>query len=246
MANFLSKQHDLKLIVSESKTKYNALNETHNDKVLSDHFNLLKKEHKTFFGDLQWPKNINLLEIDRGGINSKLVEKKIINSNVDGIAVFGPGILKKNIYSICEGKVINAHQGMSPFYRGSATNFWPFVNKEIQFVGVTMHYIDKGIDTGEIICHGQPEIDIDDNMHTIGCKVILQTAKLFVKIFNMIETGIRPFGFQQWSKGRLYQRKDFNSKAVTEAYVNIKNGLIAEYLNKKNKGDFNIQTISIK
>ena len=39
--------------------------------------------------------------------------------------------------------MINVHLGLSPYYKGSATNFWPFVNNELQFLGVTFMVTDK-------------------------------------------------------------------------------------------------------
>ena len=151
----------------------------------------------------------------------------------------------KNIFSTCPGNVINSHQGLSPYYRGSATNFWPFVNRELQYVGLTMHYIDEGIDTGQIICHGFPNIEIDDNMHSIGCKVIQETAMFFDIIFKMIENGNRPIGVKQWAKGKLYQRKDFNSKAIIRANNNIDNGLIKNFVRKGKNAVLSFKSIKL-
>ena len=44
---------------------------------------------------------------------------------------------KGKILKEFRSKIINAHLGLSPYYRGSGTNIFPFVNKEIEYVGVT-------------------------------------------------------------------------------------------------------------
>ena len=61
---------------------------------------------------------------------------------------------------------------MSPYYRGSGTNFWPFVNNELQFIGATFMHIDEGVDTGEIIHQIRANIFHDDNIHQIGNRLI--------------------------------------------------------------------------
>ena len=247
LANELNKKHELSIIISEEKGNQDQLVGRNDEEniILKKHFESLKIEQEIFFGKQQWPKQVDVIRIDRGSINSTEVEIKLKENKINGLAVFGPGILKENIFSISPGNVINAHQGISPYYRGSATNFWPFVNGELSYVGVTMHYIDKGIDTGDIICHGFPNIEKGDNMHRIGCKVVKETAMLFVKIFNMIEIGNKPCGIKQWYKGRLYQRKDFSAQAVIKARENISGGLVDQFLKKKNKSIPNFQSIQL-
>ena len=71
-------------------------------------------------------------------------------------------------------KFLNIHLGLSPYYKGSATNFWPFVNNELQFVGVSFLGIDDGIDTGPIIHQIRPDFKIGDSIHDVGNKLIIK------------------------------------------------------------------------
>ena len=74
----------------------------------------------------------------------------------DVVLVFGTGILREPLLSAFDGRIINIHLGLSPYYRGAGTNFWPLVNREPEYVGATIHYLDAGIDTGPIISHARP------------------------------------------------------------------------------------------
>src|ERR1035437_3139353 len=60
--------------------------------------------------------------------------------------VFGASILRDSILSLLpKDRTVNMHLGLSPYYRGSGTNFWPFVNGELEYVGATLLHLDPGI-----------------------------------------------------------------------------------------------------
>ena len=94
----------------------------------------------------------NLIEVNRNEINENLsLRKKIIDTKPDLVIAYGCSIIKEPLISIFKKKFLNIHLGLSPYYRGSATNFWPFVLNELQFVGITYMNIDSGVDTGPIL-----------------------------------------------------------------------------------------------
>ena len=84
-------------------------------------------------------------------VNSDSVVNKIINLKPDYILTYGCSIIKSELIEIFEKRIINMHLGLSPYYRGSGTNIFPIYNNEIQFIGTTFLFMDKGIDTGPII-----------------------------------------------------------------------------------------------
>lgn len=59
-------------------------------------------------------------------------------------------IFKEPLISLPRLKSINCHAGKLPFYRGRNVLNWALINDEHEF-GITTHYIDSGIDTGDII-----------------------------------------------------------------------------------------------
>ena len=95
----------------------------------------------------------------------------------DVVLVFGTGILREPLLSAFDGRIINIHLGLSPYYRGAGTNFWPLVNREPEYVGATIHYLDAGIDTGPILAHARPTIARGDGPHDIGNKTIVAAAR---------------------------------------------------------------------
>jgi methionyl-tRNA formyltransferase len=147
----------------------------------------------------------------------------------DVVLVFGTGILREPLLSAFHGRIINIHLGLSPYYRGSGTNFWPLVNREPEYVGATIHYLDAGIDTGPIISHARPSIERGDGPHDLGNKTIVAAGHALLRAAAAHLAGIAR-AVPQSGGGRLYQRKDFSAEAVRMLYRNFESGMIDEYL----------------
>jgi len=71
-------------------------------------------------------------------------------------------IIKQEVLDTCE--IINLHISYLPWNRGADPNFWSFYDETPK--GVTIHFIDKGIDTGDIIF--QKEVDFEEQHNTLG------------------------------------------------------------------------------
>ena len=82
---------------------------------------------------------------------------------------------------------INCHAGWLPYYRGRNILNWALINDENEF-GITVHYVDDGIDTGDVIlqrCY--PITDIDDyasllrRAYIYCADVLLDVLDLFLR-----------------------------------------------------------------
>jgi methionyl-tRNA formyltransferase len=114
-------------------------------------------------------KNITL---DSFAKNSKIEYKFMQSSEDDGlvewihklkpdiIVIFSMSqLLKNNIYSIPRLGAINLHPSFLPDYRGPNPDFWQYYDMEMN-PGVTVHYVDKGEDTGDIILQDRVSIPL--------------------------------------------------------------------------------------
>lgn len=75
-------------------------------------------------------------------------------------------IFRGDLISLPPLKTINCHAGKLPFYRGRNILNWALINDEKEF-GITVHYVDEGIDTGDIILQSCYPIDDDDTYATL-------------------------------------------------------------------------------
>ncbi len=190
------------------------------------HFEGFDEAEASFFGDERLPEDIPVFETSDINEEAERVRKLA----PDIILVYGTGILRAPLIGAAE-HVINMHLGLSPYYRGSGTNFWPFHEGEPEYVGTTIHYIDENIDSGEIITQARPPIDpLHDTIHTIGCKSIVAGTEEMARAVNRLqEAGSLPSARQEKSRGRLYLRKHFTEEACRRAYGLIDGGLIRDY-----------------
>lgn len=71
--------------------------------------------------------------------------------NPDLIIVNGTRIISKKVLQCVNCKFINIHSGITPMYRGVHGTYWALVNNDGSNSGVTVHFVDEGIDTGGIL-----------------------------------------------------------------------------------------------
>jgi methionyl-tRNA formyltransferase len=62
-----------------------------------------------------------------------------------------PYLIPADILAIPEHGFLNIHPSLLPDYRGPAPLFWIFRNGEAEKVGVTLHWMDEGLDSGDIL-----------------------------------------------------------------------------------------------
>ena len=162
----------------------------------------------------------------------------------DVVLVFGTSLLKQPLIDRFEGRIINLHLGLSPYYRGAGTIFWPLVNREPEYCGATVHLLDAGVVSGPILAHVRPEIGRDDGPHDIGNKTIVAAAEAMAAIAAAHASGpLR--GVPQTGDGRLYKRADFSADAVRRVYANFESGMIDEYLRDRGRRDAALSLVTL-
>ena len=218
------------------------------ERVIAGHFSARDRSEAEFFGSYEHVKvapGTVIRLVDPGGINDEAELVQMVALRPDVVLVFGTQILRAPLIAAFEGRIINLHLGLSPYYRGAGTNFWPLVNREPEYVGATIHYLDAGIDTGPILAHVRPEMRKDDGPHDIGNRTIVAAADVLIDAAVRFARG-RLEGIPQTRGGRLYLRKHFNADAVRALYANFADGMIDQYLNSKAARDRALSLVSLE
>jgi folate-dependent phosphoribosylglycinamide formyltransferase PurN len=221
---------------NKSRQFYQVIKSNNYNMQEKKHFIDRRKKEKKFFEKkikkLAEIKNLHIIKKEEFNYNIKIFNqfKKL---NLDVIICFGSSIIKNPLLSYYKNKIINLHLGISPYYYGSASNFWPAVNNEPQFFGSTIMFLDKGVDTGPIIHQMRPKLRVNDTIHDIGNRIIYDTTKLIEKIIINISKIKIKIKNKKYVKSKIYKKKDFSLKSLILLKKNFKNEMIRKYLNKK-------------
>ena len=96
-------------------------------------------------------------------------------------------ILRRDVLDLLPDRVINLHISLLPYNRGADPTLWSVL--EDTPAGVTIHYIDEGVDTGDVIAQRAVELSDDDTLATAlreGCRPVVA---LFVEQWPAISAG---------------------------------------------------------
>jgi folate-dependent phosphoribosylglycinamide formyltransferase PurN len=99
-------------------------------------------------------------------VNSKKVIQKLKNIHPDVVIVNGTRIISEKMLKAISAPFINTHTGITPKYRGVHGGYWALAQQDPENCGVTIHLVDRGIDTGGILYQAKIKPDSKDNFNT--------------------------------------------------------------------------------
>ena len=119
---------------------------------------------------------------------SEAVER-LASMKIDAIVVAAYGqILPESILNMPKYGCINIHASLLPKYRGAAPIEWSIIDGE-ETTGVTTMYMEKGLDTGDMIDKVELPILPEDTGVTLHDKLKEAGAKLILKTLSDLEAG---------------------------------------------------------
>lgn len=138
-------------------------------------------------------------------INTSEFIEKIKRYGCDIFISFGFNqIFKREVLQINHSRFINCHPGKLPFYRGRNVLNWCFINDEKE-LGITVHFINEGIDTGNIILQRMFPITDNDDYGTLLNLTYEKSPELILESIEMVyyekditvikQNDIHPLGF---------------------------------------------------
>lgn len=229
VATILAKELDLIAVVTESKPKGPSASGT-GSRVIAQHFARRDVAERKWLGDPEFPRGMEQLDLANGQSNSIEAFSWIMDRNPRSILLFGSSIIRAPLLTGFEGRIINMHMGLSPYYRGSGTNFWPLTERRPEGVGATIHLAVPKVDAGAILTQVRPEPAVDDDSHDLGTKAIMVGAASFARVAAKHQNGeIVPVG-QDLTKGRIFRRGDFGEAAVERMLRHFETGMMTEYI----------------
>jgi methionyl-tRNA formyltransferase len=149
-------------------------------------------------------------------VNSKKT-KKILRKIAPDIAIqSGVGIIKSRILDIPKIGILNAHMALLPEYRGMNVLEWSlFYGSSL---GVSVHFIDSGIDTGDILLRGRIGVEKKDTIKSLRTKADALSVDLLTKAVKKISQG----SFERTRQDKKAGRQYFTMHPKLKHYIEAK------------------------
>lgn len=126
--------------------------------------------------------------VDIKTVNSNAAREALRAHDPDVVVVNGTRIIEKATLDCVDAPFINTHAGITPLYRGVHGGYWALAEGRRDLCGTTVHFVDAGIDTGQVIGRAFFEPTSADNfatypyLHTaVGIPVLLSAVESALK-----------------------------------------------------------------
>jgi folate-dependent phosphoribosylglycinamide formyltransferase PurN len=199
------------------------------------HFDLRKSKEEEYFGGnerIRYEDVPAYVNLHRQHLNSEVACSFIYGLEPDVVLVYGGPLIKTQLLAACPPATINLHAGLSPWYRGAATLFWPLYMQEPEKLGVTLHVINEKVDDGPIIHQHRPTIYADDTQHDIGCRAIVETTECAIQMLKKMEANgeVDLHEVPKVRGEKIWSKWDFRPYHLRVLKFLLDNGMLKEYL----------------
>jgi folate-dependent phosphoribosylglycinamide formyltransferase PurN len=206
--------------------------------ILGRHFAARDAAEEKILGLMvEFPRGIPVRTVPAGASNAPETLEWVRARAPDAILLYGTSIIRPPLLEAFRDRVVNMHLGLSPYYRGAGTNFWPLVDRRPECVGVTVHLATSEVDAGPILGQIRPPMETQDRSHEIGTRAIMAGLEALIALLPLyLEGRIRPIS-QTPSSSPAYRRKDFSADAVLRMERQFETGMLEEYVSEKTERD---------
>ncbi len=142
---------------------------------------------------------------------------------------YGIGRARPALFTIPRFGTINVHRGIAEDYRGLDSEYWAILEGRFDKIGVTVHYIDAQLDTGDILAQETINIGADDEIYHLRYKTGVVATRLVSELIARFTASDAPLtGTPQNIPGPYYTAMSLDDKfkalEVFEAYKRQRTG----------------------
>ncbi|WP_296949171.1 formyl transferase [uncultured Massilia sp.] len=126
---------------------------------------------------------------DCESVNSPACIAWLREQRPDIVVVNGTRIISSAVLAASDAKFLNTHCGITPAYRGVHGGYWALYCNDPANAGVTVHLVNSGIDTGDILYQQTIDVDARDSFVTYPVKQYVAGIPLMMKAIDDIVAG---------------------------------------------------------
>lgn len=200
------------------------------------HFDERERIENEMFGKIEWP-NCKTKIITPSQINSAGIQNFLKESQADLLLTYGCHKLSPETLSCVTGEKWNCHGGLSPWYKGAITHFWPSYMLEPQMTGMTVHHLTQDLDAGDIVHQCIADLIPKDTLHKLAARAVIKLGNdLPTLVKKLINEGTL-LSKKNTTTGMLWRGEQWRPEHLKLIYEQYNDQIVDEYLcgNIKNK-----------
>lgn len=116
-----------------------------------------------------------------GSVNAQACRDALVAARPDVVLVYGTRIIKTATLACVPAPFINYHAGFNPLYRGQHGAYWALATGDREHAGLTIHLVDKGVDTGPVLYQSVTRFDAADNISTYQVRQMADAIPLMIQ-----------------------------------------------------------------
>lgn len=201
------------------------------------------------FGEDVFPTlSTSAVQVRTSNINDDTVVRQIRDLRPDIVLVNGTQLLRESILGLLPGiphGILNLHTGLSPYSRGGNCNLFMLLERHPELLGVTIHHIDRGIDSGDIVRTAQLTIEAGDSYELLDARSFHIGVELLLRGAEAAYTG-RAARVAQWEAGKLFLRRTgyvYEPWHRLRANLLVASGYLKRYLRAGGHGQFDVRLV---
>ena len=185
------------------------------------HFGRRAEAEHRFFGD---PDAGAAADVDRLVVTAEAVNGDAVHRFLQAkaprlIFAYGCHMLSAETLSRSGQYAWNVHGGLSPWYRGVATHFWPSYMLEPQMPGMTQHEMTETVDAGGIIHQTAADLVPGDGLHDLACRTVQSFADALPEVVaRVLDRPGHVAGARQKTNGRLWLARAWRPEHLLVIY----------------------------
>ena len=141
--------------------------------------------------------------------NGKKFREHLETLDLDIIINQSQNIIKKDLLNIPKIGVLNRHNALLPKNRGRLTPFWVVFKGEKE-TGVSIHFVEEGIDSGDIIVQKRFKVEKRDGFNSVVKKNYEIASKAMIEAIDLLENGQTKFQSNEDSEATYNTTPTFN------------------------------------
>lgn len=142
------------------------------------------------------------------GHNAEDCVTLLTNQQPDVIVVYGTMLIANRVANLAQKCTLNMHTGLSPYYRGDSTLFWPVYYNQRDKIGVTVHELVAEVDGGGIVSTTKVEYEQDDTEAHLFAKGVKAGTEIYIEAVKAALENRIVFKQQDLSLGQEFRWMD--------------------------------------